>query len=406
MRITAIEDVHCDGGWRTFSFLKVSTDDGIVGWSEFSQNYGSPGLGSTVKALGARLIGEDPRDVRRLTDFLNAITRQAPGGANHQAVGTIQNALLDVKAKALGVPVYEMLGGAIRTRLPAYWSHCGSYRLSHAQVIGKPAVLSAADLVGLGTEVAAADFRALKCNIPSFDGPQPAMFMPGFPDRARGDPLNPARPASRAIAEAVAALGQGAGADVRIMVDLNFNFRPEGYIDCLRQLRDLDLDWIELDILDADALASVRQASHAAVASGESLFGRRQYKPFFNARAMDVAIIDVLWNGLLESLDIATMADAFELNVAPHNFYSHLSSLISAHFCALVPNFRIMELEIDDVPWKDDLVTETPVVDRGCFVLPTLPGWGAEINEEVAAAHPVPSGRQSPLQPGVATGLA
>jgi L-alanine-DL-glutamate epimerase-like enolase superfamily enzyme len=121
---------------------------------------------------------------------------------------------------------------------------------------------------------------------------------------------------------------------------------------------------------------------------------------------MDVAIIDVLWNGLLESLDIATMADAFELNVAPHNFYSHLSSLISAHFCALVPNFRIMELEIDDVPWKDDLVTETPVIDRGCFVLPTLPGWGAEINEEVAAAHPVPTGRQSHLQPGVATGLA
>jgi galactonate dehydratase len=403
MRITAIEDVHCDGGWRTFSFLKISTDDGIVGWSEFSQNYGSPGLGGAVRALGARLVGEDPRDVRRLTDFLHGITRQAPGGANHQAVGAIQNALLDIKAKALGVPVYEMLGGAMRTRLPAYWSHCGSYRLSHAELIGKPAVQSAADLVGLGREVAAAGFPALKCNILRFDGPHPVMFMPGFPDRARGEPLNPSRPACRAIAETVASLRQGAGPDVQILVDLNFNFRPEGYIDCLRQLRDVDLDWIELDILDADALAAVRQASHVAVASGESLFGRRQYKPFLTARSMDVVIIDVLWNGLLESLDIAAMADAFELNVAPHNFYSHLSSMISASFCSLVPNFRIMEVDVDDVPWKGDLVTHAPVIDQGCFVMPSLPGWGADINEEVAAAHP--AGRVRPVhqQLGVAT---
>jgi galactonate dehydratase len=403
MRITAIEDVHCDGGWRTFSFLKISTDDGIVGWSEFSQNYGSPGLGGAVRALGARLVGEDPRDVRRLTDFLHGITRQAPGGANHQAVGAIQNALLDIKAKALGVPVYEMLGGAMRTRLPAYWSHCGSYRLSHAELIGKPTVRSAADLVSLGREVAAAGFRVLKCNILRFDGPQPVMFMPGFPDRARGEPLNPSRAACRAIAENVASLRQGAGPDVQILVDLNFNFRPEGYIDCLRQLRDVDLDWIELDILDADALAAVRQASHVAVASGESLFGRRQYKPFLTARSMDVVIIDVLWNGLLESLDIAAMADAFELNVAPHNFYSHLSSMISASFCSLVPNFRIMEVDVDDVPWKGDLVTHAPVIDQGCFVMPSLPGWGADINEEVAAAHP--AGRVRPVhqQLGVAT---
>jgi L-alanine-DL-glutamate epimerase-like enolase superfamily enzyme len=403
MRITAIEDLHCDGGWRTFSFLKISTDDGIVGWSEFSQNYGSPGLSGAVKALGARLVGEDPRDVRRLTDFLHGITRQAPGGANHQAVGAIQNALIDIKAKALGVPVHEMLGGAMRTRLPAYWSHCGSYRLTHANLIGKPAVQSAADLIALGREVAAAGFPALKCNILRFDGPQPMMFMPGFPDHARGEPLNPSRAACRAIAETVAALRQGAGPDVGILVDLNFNFRPEGYIDCLRQLRDVDLDWIELDILDADALSAVRQASHVAVASGESLFGRRQYKPFLTARSMDVVIIDVLWNGLLESLDVATMADAYELNVAPHNFYSHLSSLISASFCALVPNFRIMEVDVDDVPWKDDLVTQAPVIDQGSFVLPSIPGWGSDINEEVVAAHPAAGVRPVRQPLGVAT---
>ncbi len=68
---------------------------------------------------------------------------------------------------------------------------------------------------------------------------------------------------------------------------------------------------------------------------------------------MDVAIIDVPWNGIWQSAKIASMADAHEVNVAPHNFYGHLCTMMSAHFCAAVPNFRIMEIDIDDVPWKD-----------------------------------------------------
>ena len=78
---------------------------------------------------------------------------------------------------------------------------------------------------------------------------------------------------------------------------------------------------------------------------------------------MDVAIIDVIWNGYMESLKIAAMADVYEMNVAPHNFYGHLSSVISAHFCAAVPNLRIMETDIDAVPWRDELV-DRPPVDR------------------------------------------
>ena len=103
---------------------------------------------------------------------------------------------------------------------------------------------------------------------------------------------------------------------------------------------------------------------------------------------MDVAIIDIPWNGILESVKIAAMAEAYEVNVAPHNFYGHLSSLMSAHFCAAVPNFRIMEIDIDDVPWKDDLVTAPPIIEDGAFVLPKGPGWGADVNEEAVRRHP------------------
>jgi L-alanine-DL-glutamate epimerase-like enolase superfamily enzyme len=110
--------------------------------------------------------------------------------------------------------------------------------------------------------------------------------------------------------------------------------------------------------------------------------------PFFERHAMDVAIIDVPWNGLNESLKIASMAEAYEINVAPHNFYGHLSTMMSAHFCAVLPNFRIMEIDMDDVPWKDDLVTQPPQIEDGYLILPTGPGWGTDLNEKAIKAHP------------------
>jgi len=82
------------------------------------------------------------------------------------------------------------------------------------------------------------------------------------------------------------------------------------------------------------------------------------------------------------------MADAFEINVAPHNFNGHLGSLISAHMCAAIPNFRVMEIDIDDVLWKDEIVTIPLIIENGDLLLPTRPGWGADINEGFVRAHP------------------
>ena len=103
---------------------------------------------------------------------------------------------------------------------------------------------------------------------------------------------------------------------------------------------------------------------------------------------MDVAIIDLPWNGAWQSMKIAAMAEAYEINCAPHNFYGHLSTMMSAHFCAAIPNFRIMEIDIDDVPWKDDLVTKKPTIQNGCLKIPDGIGWGTELNEEAISAHP------------------
>src|SRR5216110_1667470 len=105
MKITKIEDLHCDAGWRVNSFLKITTDDGLVGWSEYMEGYGAQGLTGVIQKMGECLIGQDPRPVERISALLYAATRQAAGGLNQMAIAAIENALVDIKAKALGVPV-------------------------------------------------------------------------------------------------------------------------------------------------------------------------------------------------------------------------------------------------------------------------------------------------------------
>ncbi|HEV2300973.1 MAG TPA: mandelate racemase/muconate lactonizing enzyme family protein [Stellaceae bacterium] len=396
MKIVGIEDLHCDAGWRVNSFLKVTTDAGIVGWAEYMEGYGAQGLTGVIKKLGGRLIGEDPRPVERLTAFLYAATRQAPGGLNQQAIAAIENALVDIKAKALGVPVYELLGGPVRDRLELYWSHCGTYRVRYAERIrewaGVEPVRSLADLERLGAEVKSRGFKGLKTNVIRFDGERPYCHAPGFNASPGYPELNIDSHVVEAAVLQLQALRRGAGPHVGLHLDTNFNYKTEGYIRLARALEPIDLAWLEIDTYDPAALALIRGSARVPIASCESLYGRRQYRPYFERQSVGVAIIDVAWNGILESAKIAAMADAFEINVAPHNFNGHLGSLMSAHLCAAIPNFRIMEIDIDDVLWKDEIVTRPPVIDNGDFILPTGPGWGAEVNEEFVRAHPPKGG--------------
>src|SRR5690606_41899543 len=117
-----------------------------------------------------------------------------------------------------------------------------------------------------------------------------------------------------------------------------------------------------------------------------------QFRQFLQSQAADVAIIDVPWNGLWESIRIATLADAFEVDCAPHNFYGEMANLMSAQFCAAIPNFRIMEYEADDVPWRYDFLTHPARVENAEMIVPDRPGWGSDINEEAVKARPPRTG--------------
>ncbi|HEV8474318.1 MAG TPA: mandelate racemase/muconate lactonizing enzyme family protein [Methylomirabilota bacterium] len=389
MKVARVEHLHADAGKGAFDFLKITTDDGVVGWSEYNETFGGVGVAAAIDGLVPLVLGRDPRAWEAIVTRLYAARRQAPGGVIQQAIAAIENALLDVTARALGVPVYALFGGPQRERFRLYWSHCATFRVSSSGEMQIPPVRTLRDVAAAGKEAAARGFTALKTNIFVLDDGAPYVHMPGF---ARSDAEFPSLNAERrllaGLAEQVAALRDGAGRDVDILVDLNFNFRTEGFVKAARALEPFDLLWVEIDSFDPAALRDIRSRTTIPVASLESQYGRRGYRAFLEAQAVDVAIIDAPWNGVAEALKIAAMADTYEVNVAPHNFYGHLATMMNAHWCAVAPNFRIMELDVDNVPWFDELFTVTPTIRDGHLLLPTGPGWGTEPDEAAVRAHP------------------
>jgi L-alanine-DL-glutamate epimerase-like enolase superfamily enzyme len=387
MKIAKIEDLHADAGWRTFSFLKITTDDGLVGWSEYTEADGSRGLTGVIHGLAEPLIGADPRPVQAIASGLYVRQVQAPNGVNQRAIAAIENALLDIKGKALGVPVCELFGGPVRTRIPVYWSHCGTYRVRNHELVGSPPLRTYDDIAALGAEVKRKGFKGLKTNILPFDGEKLVSFGPGF-GRSPGFPaLNADRATLQAVRDTLAAFRQGAGPEMGLHLDVNYHFKTEGFLQVAKAVEPYDLTWLEIDTWDPQSLALIRSRAPCPIASLESVTGRRAFRPFLDAYAADVAIIDVIWNGFLESIKIAFMAEAYEVNVAPHNYYGHLCSAVSAHFCATVPNFRVMEIDIDSVAWRDELFVNAPVIENGELILPTGPGWGVDVNEAAVRRH-------------------
>src|SRR6185437_9867859 len=130
-KVRSVETLSCDAGWRNYHFVKITTEDGVVGWSEFDEGFGSPGLGTAIERLSSRVVGQNALQHERIYAELFAATRPSTGGLIAQALGAIENALLDVKGKVLGVPCYELLGGKIRDRIRVYWSHCATWRINH-----------------------------------------------------------------------------------------------------------------------------------------------------------------------------------------------------------------------------------------------------------------------------------
>ncbi len=291
------------------------------------------------------------------------------------------------------MPCYELLGGKVRDRIPLYWSHCATWRINHPKFYG-PAITDLDGVKAMGREVREKGFAALKTNIFLPKDGKLSGWRPGF-----GVPFHPELNVDRAVLKGLRAhleaFRAGAGPDTDILLDLNFHARTEGFLEILRAIADLDLFWVEIDSYDPAALGLIRRRSPHPLSSGETLFGVRDFLPYFREQAMDVAIIDAVWNGVWQAMKIAATAEAHEINIAPNNFYGHLATMMNAHFAAAVPNLRIMEIDIDRLPWDDEIFTVPPPIERGQLVIPATPGWGTEPDEAGLRAHP--PGRRSGL---------
>ena len=388
MKITNIETFIVDAGWRPWTFVKVETDEGVTGYGECSDGRNPNGVVGTIKDFTPLMVGRDPRAYEmRFWDMIRG-SRQSPGGIAAKAIAGIECALVDIKAKALGISVVELFGGPTRDDVRVYWSHCGSSRARNYELIGVPPLKSMDDIAALGREVVERGFTALKTNV-IFPGDTASVHFGGFGGGPGTTDGNVTSQVLRHIETLIGTFREAVGPDVSINLDLNFNFKPEACMRIAKVLEQFDLLWLEIDMYDHEAIRQIKDSTTTKICTGENLYYMREYLPYFECRAADVFMIDVPWNGFAPSKKIGDLANVFQLNVAPHNYYSHLATHMSASLCAVLPNVRIMEIDIDDVPWKDDLTTHVPDIKDGYMKTPTTrPGWGTDLNEEVAKAHP------------------
>ncbi|MDN3922547.1 mandelate racemase/muconate lactonizing enzyme family protein [Roseateles violae] len=389
MQIVKAERFLVDGGIKPLCFLKLTTDSGLAGWSEYSEILGGAGLGHIVEQMCASVMHVDPRDSARVAQRLEGLARSASGGLNAQAAAAIENACLDIKGKALGIPVYEMFGGAVRDRLPCYWSHFGMYRVRAAHHLGVAPLRQLADLAAMAHEATSRGFRFLKTNVLLFGAEGPRVYMPGFGRDLGGPELNLDGVLLEAIELQISTLRDAVGPAFGLALDLNFNFKPAGVRRIAQALEPYKLAWLESDLPDAKSMAAIRQATRTPMASLETVVHRRSALPYLAADAVDYAIIDVMWAGMGESVRLAALAGAYDVNINSHVFSSPLAAAMGAHLCAIAPNFHLMEVDVDAPPWVAGLFFQSLQISDGTLAVPAGPGWGIEPNEEALRQHAI-----------------
>ena len=381
MKIIAIEPITCDSGigGRDWLFVKVSTDEGIVGWGEGYDWQASPALAEAIRVVSAELIGQDPRRIelinRRLWD-----SGRSGVPERQKVIAAIDIALHDIKGKWLGVPVYDLLGGLYRDRLPLYWSHFASYRAIDPEALGVEPARTLEGWLALVDDVERAGFRALKTNllVPGLASGLPPT-LDGAIDQFRID----------AAVGFVGALRERVGTSMEILFDVGQEYRHGGIVRLATALEPFDLYWLEAEGFDPDALQTARKSTRTRICHGEALIRRRLFLPFFERHVTDVVMVETLANGLTEARKICELAAHYDVMFSPHNYMSPLAALINAHLCAAMPNFEILEIDMDDVPWKWDLIDQKLDIADGVLTVPDRPGLGANIVEEVVAQHPL-----------------
>ncbi len=333
--------------------VRVETDSGLVGWGEGQAPVAPRVTAAIVDELCAPLlIGRDPFDVEYLWYRLYSAMRERGHvtGFYVDALAAVDLALYDLLGKAVGKPVYKLLGGRFRADVPVYAGMAGAEPSA--------AVAQAESLLSAG-------YRALKLHLRMPNG------------------------ALLAIVEAVR---RAVGPEIELLVDVHGTRDVSGAIELGKGLEALGVRWLEAPCQPEDSRgqAEVARALSLQVATGEWLRTVWEWRDWIAVRGFDVAMPDVARTGLSEGKRIAALCDSYNLPIAPHvGGGGILSVTATVHYSLAIPNFQIMEHSHDALAWKGSIAHSYPAPQEGRFAAPQGPGLGVEIDEEAVARFAV-----------------
>lgn len=379
MKITDVRAASIRANFE-WVLVRVMTDDGIVGLGEA---YWGAGVEDIVRRLKGLLVGEDPHNVDWLYQKMirGMSGAGSTGGATVAAISGVEIALWDAVGQALGTPVYNLLGGRYRDKIAVY-ADCG-----HGEA---PTPAAWAERARRAVE---RGFRAIKFDIDNVD---PARFAPPYHVGVgrKGWLQGQQQPISNQemdhILALVAAVREAIGPHVDLALDCHWNYNTRDVITLARQLEPFRLMWLEDPTPpdNVEALKRVTDASPVPICTGENHYTRHGLRPLITAQAADILQPDIpKMGGLLEAKKVADLADLYYMPVAAHNVCSPVGTLAACHACAGMRNFTVLEFHGQDVPWWGDLVEGGPLIVDGAIALPSAPGLGVTLNEDVARAH-------------------
>jgi galactonate dehydratase len=363
--------------WRELVFLELTTDAGLVGVSEVRMVNKTETLVACINELAPRyVVGSDPFDVERLAWNVQRAEYGRAGEVTQSALAAFDVACWDLMGQSLGVPIWKLLGGKFRERVPAYAN--GWYQAER-----EPAAIA-----DLARSVVARGYRALKLD----------PFGAASAELAAAD--------RRRAVSIVAAVREAVGPDVQILIEMHGRFTPATAVRVASLLEPYDPEWIEEPVPpeNASALARVQRATRIPIATGERAHSLGEIRELVERGIADVVQIDLThFGGFLGLKRVAGWAEAHYLLMAPHNVCGPVGTMANVHAGIATPNYKILEHFNDFADsWVQDLVDAPPrvAVEDGCFALPTRPGLGVTLDHNACAAHPRTGGRLKLFEKG------
>ena len=366
MKISKVTPMVMGTPWRNLTFVKVETDDGLVGVGEVRVlNRTDALLGYLKEAVPRYVLDRDPFNIESIVQQMLRNDFVGGNDISMSGIAIIEMACWDIMGKALNQPVYRLLGGAVRDKIKTYGN--GWYTVERT-----PDEFHAA-----AQRAVAKGYQALK-----FD-----PFGEGYFELDAAE--------KRRTVTLVEAVRDAVGPDVEIFIEMHGRFNPSTAVEMIRELAPYKPGWFE-EPVPPDNLKALKKVSDAVapfgipIATGERLHTIYQCRELFEYQATDILQVDIShFGGLKYTKKLAGWAEAYYMLVAPHNVGGPVSTAAALHFAASTQNFKIQENFNDfGEPYVKQAVTGLPEVKDGYFPLPTGPGLGVTLNEDVIQAHP------------------